>query len=109
VLNGAPVSGAAHGRRLGLRTIPDYARHARALQTHGASVTLYEQLWDEHEHALAEYEKGGDGATLPALAQQHQVEETKHDALREAHEQLKRRHHALVAALLLLEKAIEHN
>ncbi len=81
--------------------------HAQALRQHGAAIRLQEQTFGEHEHALAEYEKGNEGDELFELARQHRTEANQHARHRAAHEQLKRRHHAVIAHFSVLLKALQ--
>jgi hypothetical protein len=81
--------------------------HAQALRKHGAAIRLQEQTFGEHEHALAEYEKGSEGDDLFELARQHQGEAKQHLQHRTAHERLKRRHHAAMAHFSVLLKALQ--
>ena len=81
--------------------------HAQALREHGAAIRLQEQTFCEHEHALAEYEKGSQGDELFELARQHRTEANQHAHHRAAHEQLKRRHHAVIARWTVLLKALQ--
>ncbi len=81
-------------------------RHAKKLVEHGAALTLYGQEAPVHDHALAEFERGSSGQALPELAGKHQEAEQQHAAIRSVHEQLKRRHHRLVARCSLVHKAI---
>ena len=83
----------------------DLKQHEQALRQHGSAVRLNEEIVDAHEHSLAEFEKGGSGTDLPLLAKQHQEEQVKHDQLRAVHENLKRRHHFMIAQINLLLKA----
>jgi chromosome segregation ATPase len=78
--------------------------HAKKLEKHGASLTIYGQEALEHEHARAEYQRGGSGVKLAALAASHQTDVEHHSHLREIHEQVKRLHHAVVARCSLLLK-----
>ena len=79
--------------------------HAHALRTHASTLRLQEQTFEGHEHALVEYEKGGEGAELLPMARQHGAEAAQHAEHRNAHEQLKRRHHIVIAHWNLLLKA----
>ena len=82
--------------------------HAQKLEKHGASLTLYSQESLEHEHALAEFERGGSPAKLAELDGAHQAEVQHHAHVRDIHEQLKRLHHTIVARCSLLAAAEAH-
>lgn len=68
-----------------------------ALRQYAASIRLDEQQTDEHEHALAEFERGGLGENLLELSTKHLAEAKRHAEQREKHEALKRRHHRFIA------------
>lgn len=80
--------------------------HAHALRTHGSSLRLEEQSFEGHEHAIADYEKGGEGDQLFEMAREHNKEAAHHVEHRAAHERLKRRHHNAIAHWNLLLKAL---
>ena len=80
--------------------------HAQTLRKHASAIRLEEQTFDSHEHALAEYEKGDEGDGLFELARQHRAEAVHHTEHRAAHEQLKRRHHGVIAHWNVLLKAL---
>ena len=71
--------------------------HAELLRLHASTLRLQEQTLDAHEHAIVDYEKGGDGDDLLQMARQHCEEALRHDEHCKAHEQLKRRHHNVIA------------
>ena len=83
----------------------DLKQHEETLRQHASAIRLNEQNVDTHEHSLAEFERGGQGTDLPLLARQHREEQEKHDQLRSVHEDLKRRHHFVMAHLNLLLKS----
>jgi hypothetical protein len=60
----------------------------------------------EHEHALAEFERGGPGDELLVMAKSHKENAEQHAQQREGHERLKKRHHTVVAHWSLLLKAL---
>jgi hypothetical protein len=72
-------------------------RHEEVLREHAASLRLDQEQTSAHEHALAEYERGGTGPDLPAMAVGHEDEADRHAEQRERHEQLKRQHHSFLA------------
>jgi hypothetical protein len=80
--------------------------HAHTLRIHASTLRLEEQTFEGHEHALAEYEKGGEGEDLLHLARDHSEEAVRHSGHRAEHEQLKRRHHTTIAHWNLLLKSI---
>ena len=87
----------------------DLKQHEQTLRQHASSVRLNEGSTDAHEHSLTEYEKGGQGADLPLLAKKHQEEQDNHIQLRAGHEELKRRHHTIIAHLQLLLRAFPNS
>ena len=80
--------------------------HEEILQKHAAAIHLYEQDMAKHEHALADYERGGEGADLFPLAQSHQKEAANHAIQRGHHETIKRDHHTMLAHWNLLMKEL---
>lgn len=80
--------------------------HADLLRKHASSLRLEEESLGPHEHEIAEYEKGGEGDALFEMARKHSEEGVDHARHREVHEQLKRRHHTVIAHLNLLSKAL---
>ena len=48
--------------------------HAQVLRLHGSSLRLNEQEFDTHEHAIAEFEKGGEGDELFEMASRQKVD-----------------------------------
>ncbi len=80
--------------------------HADVLRKHASSLRLEEESVGSHEHEIAEYEKGGEGDALFEMARKHSEEGVDHARHREVHEQLKRRHHTVIAHLNLLFKAL---
>jgi len=80
--------------------------HAHALRTHASTLRLDEGVFEGHEHALVEYEKGGEGEELLQMARQHSEEAVCHTVHRAAHEQFKRRHHTVIAHWNLLLKSV---
>jgi hypothetical protein len=80
--------------------------HAHALRTHASALRLDEQTFDGHEHALAAYERGGEGAELLQMTRQHVEEGGRHAEHRAAHERLKRLHHGVMAHWNLLLKSL---
>jgi len=83
------------------------ADHAQVLRLHGSSLRLDEQEFEGHEHEIVEFEKGGEGDELFELARRHTAQAVHHDKHRAAHEQLKRRHHNIIAHWSVLLKAIQ--
>lgn len=81
--------------------------HQEALRVHAAAVRCYEQNLAEHEHALADYERGGAGADLIPLVKAHHEEAGRHSQQRDAHERIKKHHHAVMAQWSKLLRAIE--
>jgi hypothetical protein len=82
------------------------ADHAHVLRTHASALRLQEQKVDEHEHAIVEYEKGGEGDELFQMARDHSHEAVHHAKQCDDHQQLKRRHHEVIAHWNLLLKAL---
>jgi hypothetical protein len=81
-------------------------QHSQCLQGHLETLTAEEAETRSHEHALAEYERGGPGDELLAMARPHGEHATKHGQQRQAHERLKRQHHTVMAHWSLLVKAL---
>jgi hypothetical protein len=82
------------------------ADHAQVLRLHGSSLRLDEQEFENHEHEIVEFEKGGEGDELFEMARRHSAQAMRHDEHRAAHEQLKRRHHNILAHWNVLLKAL---
>lgn len=82
------------------------ACHDQALQKHAEELDRECTRLQEHEFALAEYERGGGSAELVSLAQRHKEELTLQARRRDAHERIKRHHHSLMAQWHLLLDAI---
>ena len=80
--------------------------HGERLRKHAATIRIDELGPEGHEHALADYEKGGSGADLPEYAQKHTHETERQAKDRKAHEQLKRLHHTILAHWKLLLKSL---
>ena len=80
--------------------------HAHLLRTHASALRLEEQATDQHEHAIAEFEKGGEGEDLFEMARTHGRDSTLHQTHRAAHEHLKRHHHNIIAHWNVLLKAL---
>jgi hypothetical protein len=83
-----------------------FDNHTRTLQQHGAALRLEEQQEDAHEHEIVQFEKGGEGEELFAMAREHSEEALRHADHRAAHEQLKRLHHTVIAHWNVLLKAL---
>ncbi|MGD9715396.1 MAG: hypothetical protein AB7V46_25585 [Thermomicrobiales bacterium] len=84
----------------------DLAEIEKALQTHAAAIRCYEQNMAEHEHALAEFERGQSGDKLLAMSASHEKEAKKHYQQRQAHERVKSYQHKLVGHCQALCKVI---
>lgn len=80
--------------------------HEKELEIHAAAIKLYGQKVGEHEHAIAQFEKGGAGEDLPELAGGHAGEEGHQRQQRETHERLKQKHHVIMAYWKLLSRAL---
>ena len=85
------------------------ADHAQLLRLHGSSFRLDEQEFENHEHEIVEYEKGGEGEELLEMSRRHSVQAVRHGEHRAAHEQLKRRHHNIIAHWNVLLKALQES
>ena len=81
-------------------------KHEETLRQHAASIRLDEEKIGVHEHALAEFERGGEGADLPSFVPNHQQEAERHSNHRAKHEELKRIHHTFVARWRLLVQSL---
>lgn len=80
--------------------------HDEALQTHAAELDRECTRLQEHEHALAEYERGGTGQELIGMAKEHKAEAARQQERRSVHERIKKHHHALLAQWHLLFSAL---
>ena len=80
--------------------------HGHMLRTHASALRLEEQTSQQHEHAIAEFEKGGEGEELFEMARRHSTEADLHQVHRAAHEELKRRHHNIISHWNTLLKAL---
>ena len=85
------------------------ARHAHEemLRQHAGAIRLNEQVPEAHEHVLKQQEQGCSGRCIIPTEAQHDSEATKHAELKLAHEQIKRKHHATMAAWDRLLRKIE--
>ena len=82
------------------------SEHRKAMESHHEKLCALRQGRAAHEHALADYEQGGQGETLIAMAAAHEQEAEQHDRLYRAHERVKRHQHTLLAYWRLLFKAL---
>jgi hypothetical protein len=90
-----------------LRTLEDALReHRKVLQCHLDAIAAEELAANQHEHALAEFERGGPGDDLLQMAKPHQENADKHAQQWQAHERLKKGHHTVMAHWSLLHKAL---
>lgn len=80
--------------------------HEKALETHAAALRTCQQDIVAHEHALAEFERGGAGKEILELTQTHHGEHQKHIQQLAVHEGLKKHHYTIMPLLKLLVKAI---
>jgi hypothetical protein len=80
--------------------------HGKGLQSHLEMIGAEEQELKAHEHALAEFERGGPGDQLLEMVKSHQEHAGKHGQQRQVHEELKKRHHTVMAYWSLLHKAL---
>jgi hypothetical protein len=83
--------------------------HEHVLRTHASALRLEEQVSAQHEHSIAEFEKGGEGQELLEMARKHSGEADLHQTHRTAHERLKRRHHNIIAHWNALLKALHED
>jgi Skp family chaperone for outer membrane proteins len=81
--------------------------HGHVLRTHASALRLEEQTSQQHEHAIAEFEKGSEGEELLEMARKHSHEAELHQVHRAAHEELKRRHHQIIAHWNTLLKVLD--
>lgn len=79
--------------------------HSQKLRQHGSGIRLEELQACEHEHVLAVTEKG-DAVELPfASVTRHNHEAEQQARNRQSHDELKTRHHVMLAEMKrLLEK-----
>lgn len=80
--------------------------HRKSLEAHVEKVRGVRQCRAPHEHALAEYEQGGQGENLIAMASKHEQEAEKHYQVYQEHERVKRHHHTAIAYWRLLFKGL---
>jgi hypothetical protein len=80
--------------------------HEQALETHAVALRACQQDIVAHEHALAEFERGGAGKEILELAPTHHGEHEKHIQQLAVHERLKKRHYTTMSLMKLLVKAI---
>jgi hypothetical protein len=79
--------------------------HAQALDRHTLDLLTEEQAVRRHERAMAQEAGGGrEGLVLPPG--DHTAESERHHKMRDAHERLKKYHHAILARLSVLLKVI---
>jgi septal ring factor EnvC (AmiA/AmiB activator) len=71
--------------------------HRKGLAEHVKALRKHARTSGGHEHALAEYETGGEGEDLIALAKSHGQEIDRHALVRDAHERIKKYHHTVLA------------
>lgn len=81
-------------------------KHRKALQLHQLAIATEEQELKVHEHAMAEFERGGAGENLLEMVGPHKEGASKHNARKEAHARLKKHHHAVMASWSALEQAL---
>jgi hypothetical protein len=80
--------------------------HDEALQKHADDLDRECTRLQDHEHALADYERGGSGQELIALAKNHTKELSSQLNRRAVHERIKRHHHSVMAQWRLLFDAL---
>lgn len=80
--------------------------HRKALEAHVETLHSMRQNRTPHERALAEFEEGGQGENLIAMASAHEHEAERHYQLYQVHERVKRHHHTAVAYWRLLFKSL---
>ena len=77
-----------------------------SLEAHAEAIRSLRAKRASHESALADYERGGRGERLIAMATKHEHEAEKHLHQRHAHERVKQHQHTLMAHWRLLFKAL---
>lgn len=70
--------------------------HLEKLQQYGASIRLHELDFEDHEHALAKYQRGETPEEF-VQAQEHGRESERHEMQRSAHAKMKKQQHLLVS------------
>jgi len=80
--------------------------HREALQEHLKTIDIQEKGLRKHEHALADYQRGGLGADLKPMAEAHKQRAEKQKKHSAAHERLKKHHHTLMAHWSLLLRSL---
>lgn len=91
----------------GLKSLEESLQtHRKNLQMHLLAIATEEQELKEHEHAMAEFERGGTGEELLLMVEPHKEGACKHNSRKETHERLKQHHHAVMTCWSLLERAL---
>jgi folate-dependent tRNA-U54 methylase TrmFO/GidA len=82
--------------------------HSQGLQVHASEMEAEKKATTEHEHRLAEFERGAFGSSEPLLrmSKSHEEMAAQHARRRSAHERLKRHQHIVMAEAALLSKAL---
>lgn len=80
--------------------------HTKVLGRHASAIRLYEQTMLEHEHALVQAVKGGNGNAPSNMLPSHEAIALEHGVQRDQHERIKQRHHTVLAHLRVLSKAL---
>lgn len=86
-----------------LRDVEDMLRDSLdALDGHADAIWTSEQYMRAHEVGLYEEVRAGESATDPRWKHTHHEEAARHERLRDAHERIKKHHHAVSAEVVRL-------
>ncbi len=83
-------------------------RYSEQFNEHEEAIKRVERSLQDHEIGMANYERDGYGAELQeAMVKNHCQQASRHTAQREAHEQIKKHHHAIMVQVAALKAVIE--
>lgn len=81
-------------------------QHGEVLKAHAGSINAHEAALNLHQRGMADLDLQGKGADEgQPFVKPHEQQAIKHLNLNGAHEQLKKRHHTLIAQLSLIKSA----
>jgi hypothetical protein len=72
-------------------------KHLDALRQHAAAIRMVEQDFNEHEHALSEYERGEPSEELIQMAKAFERASSSQVRHKKRHEEIRHEHHNLLA------------
>lgn len=83
-------------------------RHGESLDAHLQTTERIQHSVEQHEKSMAGYLRAGEDAEgQEAMSKNHRQKAERHAQERVVHEQLKKRHHTLMAHLTLLKAAMD--